>query len=197
VLEYTSFARYLNDNALISLMPVFGPVLRTLEKAHVPYLVIGGHAVILLGFLRNTFDLDILIAEEFLNSARLALGGIGYSKYFETDAFLQLQAPVELPPVDLMIVDAQTFSRLIRFTEHRVLDGERILIPDALRLVALKLHAIRSATRSRQETDWQDIVGILRAARQDLENTEFKEIVERYGGPAALAEIRQRLGETR
>jgi hypothetical protein len=177
-------------------MPVFGPVLRTLNEAHVPYLVIGGHAIILLGFLRNTFDLDILIAEEFLGSARHALGAIGYSDYFETDAFLQLQAPQGLPPLDLMIVDDQTFLRLNRFTEHRVLDGERILIPDALRLVALKLHATRSATRSRQETDWQDIIGVLRAARQDLDNTELKEIVERYGGPAAIAEIRRRFGET-
>ena len=93
-----------------------------------------------------------------------------------------------------MSAAAGTFSRLNRFTEHRILDGERILIPDALRLMALKLHAIRSVTRSRQETDWHDIIGIRRAARQDLDKTEFKEIVERYGGPAALAEIRQRFG---
>jgi hypothetical protein len=177
-------------------MSVFGLVLRTLNEAHIPYLVVGGHAVILLGHLRNTFDLDILIAERFLGSARRALWAIGYSNYFETNAFLQLQAPAGLPPVDLMIVDDETFSRLNRFTEHRVLDGERILIPDVLRLVALKLHAARSATRSRQETDWQDIVGILRAARQDLDNPEFKEIVERYGGQATLAEIRRRFGET-
>ena len=41
-------------------MPIFAPVFRALKKAGVPFLVIGGHAVVLHGHLRNTFDLDLL-----------------------------------------------------------------------------------------------------------------------------------------
>ena len=62
------------------------------------------------GHLRNTFDLDLLIADSALAKARSALNGLGYRTYFETDAFLQLQAPENLPPIDLMIVDDQTFN---------------------------------------------------------------------------------------
>ena len=42
-----------------------------------------------------------------------ALTKLGYRTYFETDAFLQLQAPENFPPLDLMVVDDQTFDRLI------------------------------------------------------------------------------------
>jgi hypothetical protein len=34
--------------------------------------------------------------------ARSTLTNLGYRTYFETDAFLQLQAPQNLPPIDLM-----------------------------------------------------------------------------------------------
>src|SRR6516164_4411213 len=91
-------------------MPIFASVFLALNEAGVPFLVIGGHAVVLHGHLRNTFDLDLLIADSALATARSALNNLGYRTYFETDAFLQLQAPENLPPIDLMIVDDQTFN---------------------------------------------------------------------------------------
>jgi hypothetical protein len=42
-----------------------------------------------------------------------------------------------------MIVDDQTFDRIEATANQKMLDGEQIRIPDALRLVALKLHAFR------------------------------------------------------
>ena len=68
-------------------MPIFASVFLALDGAGVPFLVIGGHAVVLHGHLRNTFDLDLL------------------------------------------------------------------RIPDALRLIALKLHATRDTARRTTETD--------------------------------------------
>ena len=174
-------------------MAIFAPVLRSLESVDVPYLVIGGHAVVLLGHYRNTFDLDLLISESHLERAHQRLSSLGYRKYFETTAFLQLSAPAGLPPLDLMIVDQTTFERLNEFTEERLFDGERILIPDAVHLIALKLHAAQNASRRRIEVDWEDIVGVLRAAHQNIDDPEFRAIVDRYGGPKANEEIKRRL----
>jgi hypothetical protein len=101
-------------------MPIFASVFVALNEAGVPFLVIGGHAVVLHGHLRNTQDL--LIAESKLAAARAALNDLGYRTYFETDAFLQLQAPENLPPLDLMIVDDRTFSR-IEVTANRARRG--------------------------------------------------------------------------
>ena len=174
-------------------MPIFAPVFRTLKKAGAPFLVIGGHAVVLHGHLRNTFDLDLLISDSGFDAGRTALAALGYRTYFQTNAFLQLHAPENLPPLDLMIVDDRTFRRIEGTASEKSLDGEQIRIPDVLRLVALKLHAVREPTRRTSETDWQDVAGLLLATNQNLEDPELQAIITQYGGPAALAEIRRRL----
>jgi hypothetical protein len=177
-------------------MPIFAPVFRALNEAGAPFLVIGGHAIVLHGHLRNTFDLDLLISDSKFATGRTALTSLGYRTYFETEAFLQLQAPENLPPVDLMIVDDRTFGRIEATSTEKVLDGEQIRIPDALRLIALKLHATRDRNRRTIETDWQDVVSLLMATNQNLEDPELQAIVSHYGGPTALAEIKRRISKS-
>jgi hypothetical protein len=63
-------------------MPIFASVFLTLNEAGVPFLVIGGHAVVLHGHLRNTFDLDPLIADSALATARSVLTNMGYRTFF-------------------------------------------------------------------------------------------------------------------
>jgi len=174
-------------------MPIFASVFLALNQAGIPFLVVGGHAVVLHGHLRNTFDLDLLMPDSKLVAARAALVKLGYRTYFETDAFLQLQAPENLPPLDLMIVDDQTFARIEVTADWKVLDGREIRVPDALRLIALKLHATRDRARRTTETDWQDIVGLFKTINRNLEDPEVRTIISQYGGPQALTEIRRRL----
>jgi hypothetical protein len=118
---------------------------------------------------------------------------LGYRTYFETDAFLQLQAPENLPPPDLMIVDDQTLGRIEMTANQKVLDGQQIRIPDPLRLIALKLHATRDPARRTTETDWQDVAGLLQAVNLNLEDPELRAIISQYGGPGALTEIQRRV----
>jgi hypothetical protein len=175
-------------------MPIFAPVFRALKEAGAPFLVIGGHAVVLHGHLRNTFDLDLLIPDSRFATGQAALVSLGYRTYFETEAFLQLKAPESLPPLDLMMVDDQTFNRIESTSSEKVLDGAQVRIPDVLRLIALKLHATRDRNRRTSETDWQDVTSLLRATDQNIEDPELRAIISQYGGPTALAELRKRLG---
>ena len=177
-------------------MPIFAPVFQALKRARAAFLVIGGHAVVLHGHLRSTFDLDLLISDSNFAAARTALTRLGYLTYFETEAFLQLHAPANLPPLDLMIVDDGTFDRIENTSNEKMLDGEQIRIPDVLRLVALKLHATREPTRRTSETDWQDVVALVLTTNQNLEDPELRAIVSQYGGPTALAEIKRRLSHS-
>jgi len=174
-------------------MPIFAPVFRALKEAGATFLVIGGHAVVLHGHLRNTFDLDLLISDSKFAKGRAALAGLGYRTYFETEAFLQLEAPENLPPLDLMIVDDRTFDRIEGTASKKLLDGEQVRVPDVLRLIALKLHATRDTNRRTSETDWQDVTSLLRTTDQNIEDPELRAIISQYGGPAALAELRKRL----
>jgi hypothetical protein len=175
-------------------MPIYSPVFKALGEAGVRFLVIGGHAVVLHGYQRNTFDLDLLVPEILLAVTRAALERLGYRPYFESEAFVQLTAPRSLPPLDIMVVDDRTFERVIGSGESRIFDGEQILIPDSKRLVAMKLHALKAVSRTNREKDWGDIVGVIRASNQTIEDAELQEIVERYGPPGSLAELRRRLG---
>jgi hypothetical protein len=175
-------------------MPIYAPVFIALAEAGVPFLVIGGHAVVLHGYQRNTFDLDLLVPEVPLARARAALQGLGYRPYFESDAFLQLTAPSSFPPLDIMVVDERTFERVVRSSESRVFDGEQILIPDPKRLIAMKLHALKAVSRTNREKDWSDIVGVIRGSNQAIEDPELREIIERYGPTEAFTELRRRLG---
>jgi hypothetical protein len=174
-------------------MPIYATVFATLQQDGIPFLVIGGHAVVLHGHQRTTFDLDLLISELSLPTAKSVLERLGYVPYSESGAFLQLTPRTALPPLDLMIVDETTFTRLSHFTETRVFDGWTIQIPDPKRLVAMKLHALKSASRLNREKDWNDIVGVIRAGDLSIEDPEFQEIVQQYGSPGAIDEIRRRL----
>jgi hypothetical protein len=104
-----------------------------------------------------------------------------------------------LPPLDLMIVDDRTFSRIEVTANQKVLDGQQIRIPDALRLIALKLHATRDAARRATETDWpdwQDVAALVLATHRTLEDPELRAIISRYGGNGALAEIKRRVSDS-
>ena len=92
-----------------------------------------------------------------------------------------------------MIVDDSTFERLRRFTESRVLDGETIVIPDPKRLIAMKLRALNAGSRQNREKDWDDILGVIRASGLNVEDPEFHNIIERYGQPGTITELRRRL----
>jgi hypothetical protein len=109
---------------------------------------------------------------------------------------LQLHAPEHLPPLDLMIVDDQTFRRIKDTSIEKRFDGELIRIPDVLRLIALKLHATHDPKRRTSETDWQDVAGLPLTTNQNLEDPELQAIISHYGGPTAFDEIRKRLGNS-
>lgn len=70
-------------------MPIYAPIFEAFREAHAPFIVIGGHAVVLQGHQRNTFDLDLLISESYLTAAKSLLERLGYVPYFESGAFLQ------------------------------------------------------------------------------------------------------------
>jgi hypothetical protein len=58
----------------------FTEIVKALNDAAVPFLVVGGVAVIAHGYGRNTYDVDLVIrlTPEFVNRAFRALASIGY-----------------------------------------------------------------------------------------------------------------------
>ncbi len=182
-------------------IPLFPMTLELIErltseagKRGLEFLLIGGHAVIQHGYQRMTVDVDFLCRA----GQREVWGGLveqyGYKMYSEANAFTQFSGKPGWPKVDLMFVDDSTFEKLERESVRK----GNLHVPSPRHMVALKLHAAKSPTRSEPEKDWGDIEALIKLHRLDPDDPDFRDIICRYGGKESLARICaiwQRLGE--
>jgi hypothetical protein len=88
-----------------------------------------------------------------------------------------------------MFVEQETWEKLLEGAREMQLGSERVQLPRPEYLVALKLHAAASPTRSKPELDWEDIRQIVRICRLNPAEESFRALILRYGGQDALARI--------
>ncbi|MEP6709708.1 MAG: hypothetical protein ABJB32_06205, partial [Verrucomicrobiota bacterium] len=102
----------------------------------------------MLGYIRNTVDLDLLVPEQSRSQWLDLLRELGYRLFHGIAAFAQFEPPDQTSsPVDLMFVEQATWEKLIEGAKEMNLSGERVLLPRPEYLIALKLHAAASPTR--------------------------------------------------
>jgi len=167
-------------------------ILRVAAERGLPSLLIGANAIVLLGYIRNTIDFDLIVPEESRSQWLDLLGELGYRLFHGASAFAQFEARESAgTPVDLMFVDRATWDRLSDGAREMDLAGQQVLLPRPEHLVALKLHAIRSPTRGKPEIDWEDIRQIVQICALDPEEESFRALILRYGGVDALEKIRR------
>ena len=166
---------------------------RIIEAAYarnLPFLLIGGHSMILLGYIRNTIDIDLLVESSKRSRWLDLLRDFGFRFLHGTESFAQFE-PSEPgdPGIDLMFVNAATWDKLAESPRTGHAAGYEVRMPKPEHLVALKLHAASSPTRSKPEVDWEDIRQIVRICGLNISDPEFREIVRRYGGEEAVRRI--------
>jgi hypothetical protein len=138
-------------------------ILRAASERGLPSLLIGANAVILLGYIRITVDIDLLVPEWSRSGWLDLLRELGYRFFHGVSAFAQFEPLHKIGvPVDLMFVEQATWEKIIEGATEMNLAGERVLLPRPEYLVALKLHAAASLTRSKPKVDWEDIRQIVR-----------------------------------
>ena len=166
---------------------------RIIEAANarsLPFLIIGGNALILLGYIRNTIDIDLLVEGEKRSKWLDLIRELGLRFLHGTGAFAQFEAvEADDPGIDLMFVDSLTWKKIsdASITGHTA--GHEVRTPKPEHLVALKLHAASSPTRSRPGVDWEDVRQIVRICGLDIADPEFRDMVRRYGGEDAVHRI--------
>ena len=167
-------------------------VLRLANERGLPHLLIGGNAVIMLGYIRNTVDLDLLVPESSRSGWLDLMGELGYRFFHGVTAFAQFEPPESTgAPVDFMFVEQTTWDKLIEGAQEMDLAGESVLLPRPEYLVALKLHAATSPARGHPEVDWEDIRQIVRICALDPEEESFRALILRYGGEDGLRRIKE------
>ena len=147
-----------------------------------PFLIVGGHALAAHGVVRQTIDIDCLIAVEDQAAFDASLiGGGGYFLTARTENFARYAGKTSnLPEIDVLFVDASTFKKLEEGSMPLRRGKHEFRVPGLAQLIALKLHAIRNESR-REGRDLPDIAELLRLNPGQITAGELGELCEKFG----------------
>ena len=174
-------------------MGLFQQISEQGDQRGLPFLVIGGLAVNLQGYSRDTADLDLLIDRASRDPWLGLFSELGYTLYRDSGTFIQLTPPAQGAwPVDLMLVQQATFEPMRRAAIEMDLYGARVLIPTVEHLLALKLHALKHGHIERYLKDYLDAEGLIRIHHIDLRSENIRQMFEKHG----TVELYEKLSRT-
>jgi predicted nucleotidyltransferase len=165
-------------------MRVFQTIAEATEKAHLPFLIIGGYAVMAHGFVRATEDLDLLAQRSKRQHWRELFEEMGFSVHNDAATFLQFNPPPPPQaglPVDLMFVADNVFERMQLNAQKHSLEGTQFGVVSLLQLIALKCHAIQHSKRLRILKDTEDLIQLIAINRLDLNEPELRATILKHG----------------
>jgi len=129
----------------------------------VKFLLIGGMALPAFDVVRQTVDVDCLIASSKIDELQGVLNVAGYKEIARSANFVRYSSQsVYHYDVDVLLVDDDTFRKLM--AGSRVFDtGHAVFqVPCVKHMILLKLHAAKNDSR-RELKDIGDIVEIIRS----------------------------------
>ena len=163
------------------------------QKQGLAYLVIGGHAVNAYCEPRGTLDVDFLVRKADAPRWGALLTSEGFQLKNEGANFLQFSPPYGVDfRLDLMLVNDTAFAKLRETARPARCLGVEVLIPTALNLIALKIHATRYGPAERKNKDWLDVENLVRASGMDPAGQEIRTVFHRQGTPELYAEFLKR-----
>ena len=179
-------------------MRIFANLVEKAALSGLPFLIIGGNAVIAYGYPRRTIDVDLLVREVDRRAWDALLLSLGFRQHQIARSF-HMYNPTEsgCPPVDLMLVNESTFKKLSEGAMEVEFEGALAHMPSLVHLIALKLHALRSGAEHRYPRDLSDVATLIQINKVDLASADYAEILERYATPTIVAEIRSLLAGSR
>ena len=163
-------------------MSFFQTISQKAGEAELPFLVIGGYAVMAHGFVRATDDLDLLVQNNRRDLWRRLLEGLGMKVFREAPAFIQFEPPPGVRiPVDLMLIAEEVFGQMRAAAEPASVEGVTFGVVSLLHLIALKSHAIQHGKSLRRLKDTEDLVQLIAINRLDLKEPELRAIILKHG----------------
>ncbi len=156
------------------------------------FVLVGGIALSAHGVSRQTGDVDLLIRVKTAKEWQEILEGLGYRIFHDHPAFKQFSPPrIDAWPVDLMMVNDETFDNLWREGEEHDLGKARVLVPNVEHLLALKIHALKQDLPFRKLKDLDDIVGLMECGSIDAEDPNFHGLCMKYGTQEIYEQIQE------
>jgi hypothetical protein len=153
-------------------------------------LLAGGHAVIVHGYQRSTFDVDLVVRRADRDAWVELLTVLGFTTFHEGPTFLQFNPPSgESSALDLMFTNEQTFAKLHTDAVPNPLGPTQPPVVSLRHLVAMKCHAIRHGHAGRVVRDADDLIHLFLANRLDPSETPWRDVVAEFG----TAELHEKL----
>jgi hypothetical protein len=146
-----------------------------------PFLIIGGYAVIAYGYARTTFDLDFLVRQSQREEWRRNLESLGYSAFAEHAAFMQFSAPEGGVDLDLMLVNDETFDRMQPEARPICFGPIKSKMVSLDHLIALKLHVMKQGLAHRTIRDMDDMITLALKNGLDIASEHYKQLFLKYG----------------
>ena len=157
-----------------------------------PFLVAGGHAVMAHGHPRSTFDLDLMVRHSDREGWSRLAAALGYVLHRESPAFLQYNpATPEALPLDLILVNDDTFTKLATEAVPAPAGGGSARIVSLLHLLALKCHAIKHGDATRIVKDADDVIRLLQHNRLDVNEPGLRALFLQHGTTEFYEKVRR------
>jgi hypothetical protein len=150
-------------------------------SSQLDFLIIGGHAAMIHGVARSTFDLDLLVCGKDRDAWVIHLISEHYRVFHETSAFLQFESAEGEAAIDLMMVNAETWSKMLEASELCTIGSLPCRVVSPLHLLALKIHALKFRVNEAAEKDWYDIQSLIKMGKIDPHAEVTQQILHRYG----------------
>lgn len=173
-------------------MNQLGTIATAAQSHGLPCLLAGGHAVIVHGFPRSTFDLDLIARQtdrdKWLHWARSA----GYELFHDNPNFIQLStADQGAFPLDLMLVNDGTFEKMQAAAVPSPAGLEGLRVVSLMHLLALKCHAVKFGHPGRTVKDAEDVIQLIRRNSLDLNTNELRELFRKHGTDEFYERVRR------
>lgn len=174
-------------------MNEIAPIADRAAEKNLPLLIAGGLAVEVHGYQRKTFDADLVVRREDQPAWLSLMRDLGFSIHREGPVFLQLNPPEEseLPPVDLMLMNNETFGKLAATAIPNPYGSNLPRVVALESLVAMKCHAIRHGHSGRLVKDADDLIHLFMANRLNPEAAEWRDLVLKFGTEELYENIRR------
>ena len=163
-----------------------------LTRLEIQFLLIGGRGLEAHGYVRNTYDLDLLVRLTDLNELARSIREFGYALAVETAIFSRWRAAdPAIDDLDLIYVDPGTFDKLNRDAVTITYGELSIRVPSITGMIAIKLHAMRNQP-GRTIRYTQDIQAVLHLHPQAVALDDLRALCEKYGPPGIFDEIHRK-----
>lgn len=162
----------------------------------IKYILIGGHAVGMHGYVRATRDIDIAVSKKDIPMWREAFSRLDYNIFSEVSAFIQFKSSkLENWQVDMMTVKDDIFEELISESQEKIYGETPVNLISLKHLIFMKLFALKSDFIHRKGKDLEDIYHLMNKNRISVKTDYFRQQCQEYGMMQVYDEIEKRQKE--